>query len=237
MKVDVGNKFLRNGQRKKKHQKRKVVPADSPHLKIPLAAADKPVPETHQNTRSRYHEGELLSVNLTPPLPSPSVTGNRPKRAGGSFAYYHQDNLAPVLPQVVSSAGDVDLGTFEDFQGTYSSSSASARPKRNHGFGQNFHHQHIGGPGFPDIPAPIHHHHAPPPVVHHHIPHSEPHHDAHPVDFHGKEGQIAGFFDSKIHGGFGDNTQFSGFDLGGARFRSALPDLSGHFPHEFPHVA
>ena len=111
---------------------------------------------------------------------------------------------------------------------------------------------------------------------------SAPHHDAHPVDFHGKEGQIAGFFDSKIHGGFGDNTQFSGFDLGGARFRSviplilyspfykralaqakyylvlfvgvtysqfklqtylthfcrsALPDLSGHFPHEFPHVA
>ena len=52
---------------------------------------------------------------------------------------------------------------------------------------------------------------------------SAPHHDAHPVDFHGKEGQIAGFFDSKIHGGFGDNTQFSGFDLGGARFRSVIP--------------
>ena len=56
---------------------------------------------------SRYHEGELLSVNLTPPLPSISVTGNRPKRAGGSFAYYHQDNRAPVLPQVVSSAGEL----------------------------------------------------------------------------------------------------------------------------------
>ena len=52
---------------------------------------------------------------------------------------------------------------------------------------------------------------------------SAPHHEAHPVDFHGKEGQIAGFFDSKIHGGFGDNTQFSGFDLGGARFRSVIP--------------
>ena len=47
-------------------------------------------------TRSRYHEGQILDVNLTPP------GGIRPKR---TYSYYHEDKSVPVLPQVVSSQG------------------------------------------------------------------------------------------------------------------------------------
>ena len=64
------------------------------------------VPNADQ-TRSRYHEGQILDVNLTPP------GGIRPKR---TYSYYHEDKSVPVLPQVVSSPGKLLLYIASDFR-------------------------------------------------------------------------------------------------------------------------
>ena len=114
---------------------------------------------------------------------------------------------------------------FKDYQAQSNQFQTAVRPKREHNF-HNFQNQHIGGHFQPHAQVPHH-------VVHpvpHHAP-AAPHQDG----LHGREG-IKGFFESKIHGGFGDSSQFNGFDVGGARFRSELPDLSHHFPQQFPVV-